>query len=146
MTKETSKFKYKPSDLERKEFDGNEFVLYVPSQTDIDEAISPEAFSSISGEFRPWDVIELRWEDMSKKAIVTVRDSNKYSAIVSIDAVYEYSGKDTALINVSPLEVKYAGKATKYGVFRKSDGSLTAGGYTTREMAESEMQNQLKAM
>jgi hypothetical protein len=113
---------------------GNHFAIVAPSGVDIETILLPEWYSSIAGQLRVADTIDVHADDRSFYAKLYVRDVGRARVSVALLHHVEFD----ALATTSELaahRVSYQGPHSRWCIQRISDGKLIREGCETKEEA-----------
>lgn len=125
------------------EFESNNYVHYVPDGIELEELLEPAAWVSVAWQLKPYDVIDLRWEDMSRRVTLHVMSASKYSATMFVVNDIDYSKARNEIKNEMPYFVKFRGRA-KHSIIRASDGHIMQDGFSNEQAALNAMQQFIK--
>lgn len=111
--------------LQLAEYESSTYVHYVPHGVTLNDVINPAAWCNVARELKPYDTIDVRWEDMTERAILHVLDVSMTSAKVFVAQHFQYTEDDKELSKDGDdlYEVKWRGQA-KWSIVRKSDGEV----------------------
>lgn len=119
------------------------YTVQLKSGTTLEDALKPEFWVHLGHKLRPCDQLELLPEDMSFYAKVIVKDAGRLWANVALLQVVDLDPIGT--ISQEPMldeyDVQWSGPHDKFRVIRKSDKTVMAKGFKSKDTAFEHLRN-----
>jgi len=136
-----------PSRMREAEAVRNTWCVTPEPGTQLDDILKPGYWAHMCNKLRPWDVIEVRYEDEEGPffAQLLVRYVGRVEAAVKVVHFVPLGP-----VGLDPLDseykIKYSGAHCKYRVIRKKDGMVLKDELDTYEIAARWLNEHLKAL
>lgn len=123
----------------------------VPHGTKMEDVLEPYYWAHVSQRLnvaKPFDRIELIWEDCSRYAELLVVDAGRQYAKVLVIKDVELGKTEKVAEEIADLEyeVKYVSPTVRWAVIRKADGHRVRENIKTQAEANRELNDFVKAM
>lgn len=144
--------KLPPRNLQLAEFARNVFAITPEVGTTMEDILEPEYFAHVGVKFKPRDIIEVTFEDMSRYAWLIVIDADRLWAKTKVVMDTDLSGAKAegaaTRTEKSPqlYEVIYKGLNDKWIVKRLSDGETMKANLANKEEGQKWITEHMKAL
>lgn len=139
--------------LKRLEFASTTYRIHPEDGTTLDDVLRPEYWAHVGEILRPFDKIEVVFDDGTRFTELLVLDTKRLYAKVAVlvDADLTAGKKEAAddakaAVEKPDYTVEYKGSIAKWSVIRASDNERVKDGMASRDEAEQYLKDYLKAL
>jgi hypothetical protein len=134
------------SRFQEAEFQTTTWVATVEQGTTMDQIQNPAFWSHISTSLRPYDKIQIRWDDGVAYAEFLVLSCDRSYAKVKELFHVELTTADVAMSeNDASHKIDWKGPHRKFAIIRKADGAIIKEGFDNKKQAQVELESYLNA-
>lgn len=135
----------KPVRLHGAEFHRSVYFHLIPEGVEYEDILKKDYWTHVAALLKPGDLIEIRGERDDYMAWIVVRASSSVDATVKEVYKVDLGSPEPATSHQSDYEVKWRGPK-KWGVVRKSDGTIIAEDIGTKDEAYRELHDYERAI
>ena len=139
--------------LKRAEFERTVYRIKPEDGTEFEDIMKPEYWAHVGRVLRPFDIIEVLFENGTHYVELVVVDCGDLWAKVAVKTDLNLATEKKSADEVreeavgnAPYSVAYKGPTVKWAVIRNSDNEYVEKGMATKAEAESWLTNYLKAL